>query len=149
MQLPRSVLQKGSLKSFAKFTRKLLHMPPFLTKLQAFCTELYWKGGSSAGLFPEFCDIVKNTYFEEHLQTDAGLMKIFKAASDIEQNRLFEEKGLLKFVYTVLKPFYMFYKKAIEIYKEGSRSREGSRPERRISIRAWATFVAWRTFSEF
>ena len=69
-------------------------------------------------------------------------MKIFKAASDIEQNRLFKEKGLLKFIYTVLKPFYMFYKKAIEIYKEGSRSREGSRPERRISIRAGATFVA-------
>ena len=64
--------KKGILKNFANFTRKHLYWNLFLIKLQT-CNfikrRLQHRGGG--GAFCEICDIFKNNYFEEYLQTTA------------------------------------------------------------------------------
>ena len=54
-QPPEVFYKKGTLKNFAKFTGKHCARVCFLRKLQA------------SGVFCEFCEIFKNTYFTEHL----------------------------------------------------------------------------------
>ena len=97
--------------------------------------------------FFEFSDVVKNICFEKHPQTDAGLMENNRAASDIEQNRLFKEKGLLKFNYTLLKPFFKCFTRKQLIYVEGSSSRDESRSERRIMKKKLYGPFLWMRFN--
>ena len=97
--------------------------------------------------FFEFSDVVKNICFEKHLQTDAGLMENNRAASDIEQNKLFKEKGLLKFNYTLLTPFFKCFTRKQLIYIEGSSSRDESRSERRIMKKKLYGPFLWMRFS--
>ena len=44
-----------------------------LIKLQASCVQLYLKRGSGVGVFREFCEISKNTFFTEHLWATASI----------------------------------------------------------------------------
>ena len=45
---------------------------PFLIKLQASGLQLYLKKDAGTGVFFEFCEISKNTFFTEHLLVAAS-----------------------------------------------------------------------------
>ena len=51
--------------NFAIFTEKHLYWSLFLIKLEAFRPA---KRDSNTGLSREYCEVFKNTYFEEHLR---------------------------------------------------------------------------------
>ena len=61
---------KAALKNFAVFTGKHLCWSLFLIKF------IYQKESPTQMFFCEYCKIFKNTYFEEHLQTDASVAQV-------------------------------------------------------------------------
>ena len=81
------VLWKSVLKNFTNFTRKQL------------CWSLFFN--NAADLRPEICEIFKNTYFEEHLRTNASelpgsLMMLRDSADKTKQdNRAHNLKSIL------------------------------------------------------
>ena len=57
------------LKNFAIFTGKHLSRSRFLLKLLAFAYE---KDTPAQVFFCEYCEVIKNTYFEKHLRITAS-----------------------------------------------------------------------------
>ena len=47
---------------------------PFVIKSQPFNKKVYLKSDSSTGVFCEFCEIFKSSYFVEHLRTTASAL---------------------------------------------------------------------------
>ena len=76
----RCSIRKGGLKKFAKFTGKHLCQSLFLIKLQAIKKE------TGTGVFCEFCEIFKNTFFIEHVWTTVSEcgMKVKKTTESIK-----------------------------------------------------------------
>ena len=67
--------KKAVLKNFAIFTGKQLLWNPFF--------QLYQKETPTEVFSCEYCEIFKNTYFEEHLQTAASVFLIIKLVISI------------------------------------------------------------------
>ena len=63
------------LKKFAILTGKQLCWSPFLIKIQAFKPGTLLKRDPNTGDSSEYCEIFKNTYFEEHLRTAPSEIK--------------------------------------------------------------------------
>ena len=64
----RYSIKKDVLKSFTIFTGKHLCWSLFLITLQAFRLETLLKGTPTQVFSCEYCEIFKNSYFEEHLR---------------------------------------------------------------------------------
>ena len=64
--------KKDFLRNFANFTKKRLHWSLLLLKLQAPGLQLYEKGTPTQMFSCEICDILKNSYFVEHLRAAAS-----------------------------------------------------------------------------
>ena len=67
-----ATLLKRHRSSHQRFTRKHLCRSRFLLKLQAFTPSTFSKRDSDKVLFCEYCEIFKNTYFEEHQRQAAA-----------------------------------------------------------------------------
>ena len=72
------IFKIGLLKHFAIFTRKHLCWSYFLIKLHAWRPANLLKRDFNTDVFSEYCEIFKNTSFEEHLQTAASVLLIKK-----------------------------------------------------------------------
>ena len=64
--------EKAFLKNCATFTGKPLCWSLSLIKLQPFWPASLLKRGCNTGVFCEYCEIFKNTYFEEKIRTAAS-----------------------------------------------------------------------------
>ena len=69
----RCSIKKGVLTNFVNFTGKHLSWNLFLIKLQAFETATLLKRNSNTGFSCQVCEILKNTYLEEHLHKTASI----------------------------------------------------------------------------
>ena len=65
------ILQNSIFKNFSVITGKHLCWCLFLTKLQTWRSVTLLKRDSNTGVSCEYCEIRKNTYFEEHMRTAA------------------------------------------------------------------------------
>ena len=78
-------VKKGVFKNLRKFTGKHLCWSLFLIKLRVFRPATLLNSDSNTQIFScTICEIFKNTYFEEHLQTTAsavGFTKLFPLTS--------------------------------------------------------------------
>ena len=72
----RCSVKKGIFKNFANFTGKYQCWGLFLIKLQE-RLQFYWKETPILVFSYEICEISKNIYFEEHLQTTASEVYYF------------------------------------------------------------------------
>ena len=79
----RCSIKKAVLKNFAKFTGKHLCWNLFKKKLQALGPTTLLKRDSNTGVFCEYCQIFKNTYFEEHLPKAASEIFSYKVGNNI------------------------------------------------------------------
>ena len=61
------------LKNFANATEKHLCWSLFFTKLKTFRPATFLKRDSYTGISCQIWEILKNTYFEEHLRTTASV----------------------------------------------------------------------------
>ena len=68
-----SFVKKDVLKNFAIFTWKHLCWSLFFIKLQAVRAATLLKSGSNTMFSCEYCEIIRNTYFVQHLRTAASL----------------------------------------------------------------------------
>ena len=83
-QSPGGVVRKG----VEKFTEKHCTKVSFLIKLQAEACKLI-KKEILAQVFPcEFCEIFKNTYFEEHLRTAASVCYVSRASPELDTSKV-------------------------------------------------------------
>ena len=70
----RCSVKKGVFKNFAIFTGKHLSWSLFLIKLQGLRPAILLKRDSTQVFSCEYCEIFKNTYFEEHLRRGKRLL---------------------------------------------------------------------------
>ena len=64
--------KKTVLKHFVIFRGKYLFWSLFLMRRRAESLQLYYKETPAKVFFCDYCQISKNTYFEEHLRTAAS-----------------------------------------------------------------------------
>ena len=99
--------KKGVLRNFAKLTEKHLCQSLFLIKLQASGQglfliklqasglQLYLKEALAQVLFCKFCEISKNTFSKEHLQTTASVMIMSKQCPKVTKVPRTKKKKLV------------------------------------------------------
>ena len=74
-QPPKVFYTKSVLKNFTKFTGKHLGQSLFLKKVAGLGCNVIKKETLAQVFSREFCEISKNTFFREHLWTNASNMK--------------------------------------------------------------------------
>ena len=74
-QPPKVFYTKSVLKNFTKFTGKHLRQSLFLKKVAGLGCNVIKKETLAQVFSREFCEISKNTFFREHLWTNASNMK--------------------------------------------------------------------------
>ena len=69
--VPEAAIKRAVLKKFTIFAVRQLRWSLFLIKLQAFRSVTLLKRDSNTGVSCEYCEIFRQTYFEDNLPTAA------------------------------------------------------------------------------
>ena len=94
----RCSIEKAVLKNFAIFTGKHLHWSLFLIELQVWGPATVLKETPAKVFFCAYCEIFKNTYFQEKLQRTASLnCKQQRLPPALNSISLFSSRSTLRF----------------------------------------------------
>ena len=94
----RCSIEKAVLKNFAIFTGKHLRWSLFLIELQVWGPATVLKETPAKVFFCAYCEIFKNTYFQEKLQTTASLnCKQQRLPPALNSISLFSSRSTLRF----------------------------------------------------
>ena len=69
--VPEAAIKRAVLKKFTIFAVRQLRWSLFLIKLQAFRSVTFLQRDSNTGVSCEYCEIFRQTYFEDNLPTAA------------------------------------------------------------------------------